>query len=499
MKYTNSPLVTFTKLSPNHSGQRVHSIDRITPHCYVGQQSAETMASWLCNPQAKASANYVIDKDARIGLLVEEKNRSWCSSSNANDQRAITIECASDMTHPFAITDKVYNTLIKLMADICKRNGKKRITWLGDREKSLIYEPKSDEMLITVHRWFDARECPGEYIYSRLPQIAEEVNKLLGYKEPEWYRIRLSWEDVNSQVGAYEDLENAKQVCPAGYSVFNSKGKAVYTVPMTSAQGIPNSKQNFIDKVSTIAKALYKNTKILPSVVIAQCCLETGYGLGVDALELVKRNNLLGMKSELLNKTWKTYSVWSGESFNKNTPEVKDGKVYYKPDNFRVYIDYENCIRDYEMFLLHVKDSDGYKYRKVSGMTNAKDVITAISKGGYATDPNYITKILKLIEENNFTKYDKELGISENISLEPAPIPELSENEYYRVQVGSFAKKSGATKFAKTVNDKGFPTTIKKGDDVYRVQVGAYKRLANAKKKLEELKAAGFTDAFITS
>ncbi len=496
MKYTNSPLVTYTKLSPNHSGQRTHSIDRITPHCYVGQQSAESMASWLCNPNARASCNYAIDKDGRVALFVEEKNRSWCSSSNANDQRAITIECASDMFDPYAINDKVYNKLVELMADICRRNGKDKLIWLEDKGKSLVYEPKDNEMLITVHRWFANKACPGDYIYSRLGQITKEVNKLLGAEEPKWYRVRLSWNDANSQIGAYESLENAKKECPAGYSVFDSEGKVVYTVPMASAQGLPNSKRDFIDKVASIAVAMYKNTRILPSVVIAQCCLETGYGLGVDAIELVKRNNLLGMKSELLNKTWQTYSVWSGQSFHKVTPEVKNNKTYYKTDSFRVYTDYENCIRDYEMFLLHVKNDEGYKYRKVAGMTNPKDVITAISKGGYATDPNYITKVMNLITENDFTKYDRELGIKEDVSLEPPSVP---EDGYHRVQVGSFTKKSNATKFAKTVCDKGFSTTIKKGNDTYRVQVGAYKKFSNARKKLEELKAAGFKDAFITS
>ena len=97
MGYTNSSLVSYTKLSPNHSGQRTHSIDRITPHCVVGQLSAESICGCFTSPSRQASCNYGIGKDGRISLCVEEKNRSWCSSSNANDQRAVTIECASDM------------------------------------------------------------------------------------------------------------------------------------------------------------------------------------------------------------------------------------------------------------------------------------------------------------------------------------------------------------------------------------------------------------------
>ena len=104
---SNSSLISYTKLSPNHSGQRTHSVDRITPHCVVGQLSCETICD--CFPAGRgASCNYGIGKDGRIALCVDENNCSWCSSSNVNDQRAITIECASDKTEPYAMTDAVY-------------------------------------------------------------------------------------------------------------------------------------------------------------------------------------------------------------------------------------------------------------------------------------------------------------------------------------------------------------------------------------------------------
>ena len=156
---SNSSLVSYTLLSPNNSGQRTHSIDRITPHCVVGQLSAEGICGCFQSSSVQASCNYGIGTDGRIGLCVEEKNRSWCSSSNANDQRAVTIECASDMTSPYAMNSKVYASLINLCADICKRNGKKKLIWFGDKDKSLNYEPKSEEMLLTVHRWFANKSC----------------------------------------------------------------------------------------------------------------------------------------------------------------------------------------------------------------------------------------------------------------------------------------------------------------------------------------------------
>ena len=180
MTYTNSPLVCYTLLSPNHSGKRRHAIDRISPHCVVGQCTAETLGGWFSRSSNGASSNYGIDRDGRVGLYVEEKNCSWCTSSNPNDQRAVTIECASDTRNPYTMNGAVYDTLIKLCADICRRNGKRKLLWLADREKTLSYEPAEDEMVLTVHRWFANKSCPGEWLYSRLGDLAQRVTVALG-------------------------------------------------------------------------------------------------------------------------------------------------------------------------------------------------------------------------------------------------------------------------------------------------------------------------------
>lgn len=186
---SNSSLISYRKISPNRTTPRNHTIDTITIHCYVGQASVESMAAWLCDPSSEASANYGIGSDGRIALFVEEKDRSWCSSSRSNDHRAITIECASDTTDPYAINSKVYNSLINLCADICKRNGIKELKWKAD--KSLIGHP--DQQNMTVHRWFANKACPGDYIYNRLGQIAKEVNTKLGVttEDPDIGAIRI--------------------------------------------------------------------------------------------------------------------------------------------------------------------------------------------------------------------------------------------------------------------------------------------------------------------
>ena len=184
MPYTNSPMVSYTKLSPNHSGQRIHSIDRITPHRVVGQCSVETLGTVFLPKSRQASSNYGIGVDGRVGMYVEEKNRSWCSSSAANDQRAVTIECASDSKAPYAFKDVVYEKLIQLCVDICKRNGKSKLLWLGDKDKTLGYTPAPDEMVLTVHRWFANKSCPGDWMYARMGDLAEKVTAALGNQAP---------------------------------------------------------------------------------------------------------------------------------------------------------------------------------------------------------------------------------------------------------------------------------------------------------------------------
>lgn len=181
MAYTNSPLVTYKNITANKTKNRNHAIDTITIHCIVGQWTAKQGCDYFATTDRQCSANYVVGKDGSIGLSVDEKDRSWCSSSSANDHRAVTIEVASDTKHPYAVTDAAYNALIKLVADICQRNGIKKLLWQAD--KSLIGQV--DKQNMTVHRWFANKSCPGEYLYERHGAIAEAVNKILGADTPE--------------------------------------------------------------------------------------------------------------------------------------------------------------------------------------------------------------------------------------------------------------------------------------------------------------------------
>ena len=294
MGYSNSPLVCYTGLSPNHSGQRTHTIDRITPHCVVGQLSCETICA--CFPQGReASCNYGIGSDGRISLCVEEKNRSWCSSSGANDQRAVTIECASDKTEPYAMTDAVYQSLIKLCVDICKRNGKTKLLWFGDKNKSLNYEPASDEMVITVHRWFANKSCPGDWLYSRLGDLAAKVTAQLGGKSDEGVLYRV-------QVGAYTVRANADaqlaKVKAAGFDTYMIQVDGFFKIQV-GAYSVKSNADAMLAKIKAAGFDAFITTK---------------GGQAVSASTEVKKTIQVG-STVRLNKGAKTYSGGSLASF----------------------------------------------------------------------------------------------------------------------------------------------------------------------------------------
>lgn len=218
-------MIDYTILSPNNSGKRTSKICRITPHCVVGQLSAETIALSFQKPSRRASANYIIGKDGEVALSVPEDCRSWCSSNAANDQRAVTIECASDTTYPYAFNGCVWDKLITLCTDICKRNSIRKLIWIPDKEKALKYQCKDGECLITVHRWFANKECPGDWLYSRLGDLAAIVTQNLKTTVSVLYHV---------QCGAFKRLEAANNLVTKlkaqGYNAEMMEGTYYYVM-----------------------------------------------------------------------------------------------------------------------------------------------------------------------------------------------------------------------------------------------------------------------------
>ena len=426
MSFSNSPLATYTKLSPNHSGKRTHVIDRITPHCVVGQLRIENLATCFQDTSVKASCNYGIGLDGTIGLIVEEKNRSWCSSSGSNDQRAVTIECASGAKFPYEFYTVVFDTLVKLCVDICHRNGKTKLLWLGDKDTTLAYEPMADEMVLTCHRWFAPKECPGDWLIEREAELAMRVN---------------------------EELKKLKPV----------EEDHLHGTQATVLAKLDNNQ--VVAKMGPLFTADQKETGILASVSMAQFILESGFG----SSELAQgANNLFGMKTSLSGNTW-AGSTWDGKSvYGKETLEEVNGKYVTIVADFRRYCCIEDGIADHSAYLLGAKkNATQLRYEGLKGCADYRKALQILKDGGYATDSAYVDKLCRVVEQWNLTKFDLQ-------AQEP-------QTNLYRVrktwddaksQIGAF----GILENAKNVADSnpGYSVFDYQGNKIYPEESASY-------------------------
>lgn len=487
MTVSNSSLVSYTKLSPNHSGKRTMSIDRITPHCVVGQCTIESLGSWFAQTSIQASSNYGIDKDGRVGLFVDEGNRSWCSSSNANDQRAVTIECASDTSEPCAFRDVVYQKLIDLCTDICRRNGKSKLIWLGDKDKTLNYSPKSNEMILTVHRWFANKSCPGNWMYARMGDLASKVTaKLRGSVDPTPqptptptptptpsgypstpFLVNVIIPDLNIRTspcigdnltgqytgtGTFTIIEvrdgwgrlksgagwiylGNPEYCTILNSVKPTETTPVATPTTPTTSGLQASALKDLSEADVVKKmwpyftADQKKTGVLASLTAAQFILESGYGKS----ELAQNaNNCFGMKKSLSGNTWDD-STWDGKSiYIKQTKEQNaDGSYVTITADFRKYPDVEKSISDHSAYLLGAKNGSALRYQGLKGCTDYKKAAQIVKDGGYATSLTYVSKLCEIIERWNLTQFDVKSETTTQPStptseggITPAPTPE---------------------------------------------------------------------------
>ena len=441
MAYTNSPLVAYTKLSPHHSGQRTHSIDRITPHCVVGQCSVETLGEIFYPVSRQASCQYGIGVDGRVGMYVEEKNRSWCSSSNANDQRAITIECASDTTHPYAFRDNVYNRLIELCVDICKRNGKNKLLWLGDKDKTLAYEPKAGEMVLTVHRWFANKSCPGDWMYARMGDLANKVTAQLGGtttetpKKEDTTPVAVGTSNNEKTIWDYLKGKGLNDYAVAGImgNLYAESG-----LNPQNLQNNGNTKLGMTDAEFTAAydKGQYSNF------------VRDGYGYGLAQWTYWSRKQALA-----------DFAKAAGKS-----------------------------IGDLGMQL-------DYLWKELQGYTAVMNTLKAAASVRAASD--VILSQFERPADQGTAVQEKRAGYGMTYYNKYAATKVAGT--LYRVQVGAYSKKENADKQLAEVQGKGFEAFITQVNGLYKVQIGAYSVKSNADAQLERVKKAGFTDAFIST
>lgn len=296
---SNSPLVTYTNITKNKTSPRNHTIDTITIHCIVGQWTAKQGCDYFATTDRECSANYVVGKDGSIGLSVDEADRSWCSSSRENDNRAITIEVASDTADPYAVTAEAYAALLDLVTDICQRNGIEKLVWSTNKTDRVNH---ANGCNMTVHRDYAAKACPGAYLYERHGAIAEEVNKRLGVSSGTTTSgsTGTGFPDVPFTVKVIISDLNYRKGPGMSYAVRGQTGKGVFTiVEVQDGWGKLKSDAGWIylenPDYCTI-QGVTKPAEPDPADVLAQELADQVKGSGLDAADVLNRTKkILGV------------------------------------------------------------------------------------------------------------------------------------------------------------------------------------------------------------
>lgn len=493
-------------------GIQIHTIG-------CAQGTAQAVADYWNQSAISACVTYICDADiaGKVLQCLPEDYYTWADAGYGN-RNLITIEVAesdfmkysgSGASYKVTNNDKFiadikrgYNTAVLLCADICKRHGWNPWTKLPS---GLYLISSHDEGRIAglssahvdpSHLWPKISKSMDSFradvvaaMNGTVPEVETEIK---------WFRVRKSWTDVSSQLGAYESEKNAKDHCPFGYSVYDSTGKTVYTNDTVPVGGTQIAEFAGLSESVAANKALEMihvsdTSGILWSVTTAQWILESGYG----TTNLAKlSNNCFGMKTTLSNNTWP--SVWDGvSSVTVPTQECYDGHTYVTINAaFRKYPDVQTSIRDHSAYLLGAKNGDKLRYAGLTSAKNYREAITIIKNGGYATDPKYIDKICNIIMRFGLDKYDGEL-LSGQVTPTPAPTPEnpnptpvVLKHKVYRVQLGLFENRQRANNLALTVNKRtGYSTSIEMYNNQYQPICGSFTSEANAKARVNTLRS----------
>ena len=444
-----SKLATIYIASPNRNKQRTNNVIYFTPHCIVGQLTAQRCGELFSKASYQASSNYGIGTDGKIGGYVDEEDRSWCTSSAWNDNRAITVECASDTKHPYAMNQKVWDSLVDLAVDICQRYGKNKMLWFNDKKTALGYSPKSNEMVITAHRWFAAKACPGDWLYNRLGKLADEVNKKLNSQVP---TPKLVTEDPKHLYIPSEDDR-----CQLVWTFLATKGLNDYAIAglmgnlYCESALRPNNLQNsfetklgMTDKGYTDAvnKGTYKNF------------IHDGAGYGLAQWTFWSRKQALLYFAEkkmlsIDNLNMQLEFLWEELGAYKHVMDILSKASSIK----------EACnvvLREYERPAVVVKNDK-------AGITKALNARTAAGKDFY----DKFSIAGKQLQPNK-----KSLG--------------------YFVQYGAFSTKNNAKKRLYNIQAKDLNGEVVKFDGYYRVIDGYYDTVEEANKIAEKARAAGY-------
>lgn len=497
-------------------GIQIHTIG-------TGQGTAQSVADYWNQSAVSACVHYIVDCDApgKVLYTLPESTRAWADGGFGNNN-LITIEiCESDFIKytggaNFTVLDsnkfkedilRGYKTAILLCTDICKRYG-----W------NPMHKLSNGLHLISSHdegrkKGISTAHVDPDHIWDRfglsMEGFRKAVSELLAGEvtEPpveeveEFYRVRKTWTDVDSQLFA-GTLEGAKAACIRGYSVYDEDGKVVYSLKVDGFQaadlkGLTEAER--IERIAPLYQDSMRKTGMLASVGIAQFCLESGYGK-TDLAEFA--NNLHGMKESLSGNTW-TGSVWDGVSvYGKESPEVYNGVTKMIYSEFRKYPNCEASIADRAAYFLNAMNGSVKRYPGIAGNKDYKSVINIIKTGRYATDPNYVAKLVNLVERWNLFKYDDvEMLATDDSNI----LPETGQS-WYRVrltwgtsmsgQLGAYHDLNEAKKMVdKNPKYKVFDDSGKVVYDIskteYKIQVGSFSKKENAEKRVKELLAVG--------
>lgn len=474
----------------NPIGIQIHTIG-------TAQGTAKAVCDYWDSPNVSALVHYICDADTpgKVYHTLPDNYYAWADGGYGN-RNLITIEiCESDFMKytggaNYYVTDQKkfeddifrgYDTAVLLCAKICTEHKWDPMTKLpsGLYLISSHYEGNkaglSTNHVDPTHVWGNVglsmdtfRQAVKNAMKGDISSTGDEVK---------YYRVRKTWADSASQLGAYESLENAKANCPAGYFVFDYLGAIVYenktVLKGTQASVFDGlSESEAAEKILQLART--DTSGILYSVTAAQMILESGYGTTTLAKSA---NNFFGMKAKLSGNTWE--SKWDPNKVVKHlTWEVLNGKTISVYDDFRKYDCIEDSIADHAAYLLGAMNGSKKRYEGLLDAKDYREAITIIKNGGYATDPNYISKVCALVQRFGLDAFDKK--------------PEVKEPEkkvVYRVQVGAFKSKANAVK--KQSNLKAaynMSTFIEVVDGMYVVYAGSYEKLPYAKRRCTQLK-----------
>lgn len=523
-------------------GIQLHSIGTATAN-------AMNVINYWNQPGVEAAVTYIVDanQDGIAYQILPEEIKTWADAGWANS-KAITIEMAESGNIKYtgganyvvlnesgfkSDFERVYKTTIELIADICKRYGWNPKTKLSNG--LYLLSSHNEGRLAGLSSAHVDPEHMLSHFGLTMDNVRSDVIKAMKgqgvsveVKEQELYRVRKSWEDASSQIGAYSVLQNAKDNCAPGYGVYDSKGKEVYRnntkVGTQAVEFLNLSETEAAAKILEAAKKDYEKTGILASITSAQAILESGYGKTQLAQEA---NNFFGMKANLSSNSWE--SVWDGKSvYNIETAEeYTPGDITNINADFRKYPDFETSMEDHGRYLLGAMNGNQKRYKGLTEAKNYLEAITIIKNGGYATDSKYISKICSIIERYGLDKYDKtptttNTETSSSSETNDKTEEQKAETKLYRVrkswknsksQVGAFADLNNAIAVAKEEGLKVFDpdgkqvypkksksTSTKQLKKLtpkyYRVQIGRYLVHENAKRMMATLNKKGF-DAMI--